>query len=70
MGWNSGGDLADELWDTIEHLLPKNKRTKIARQWVEILEGHDCDIMLETEVGEAAGINNDEDRGSYFPWRK
>lgn len=70
MAWSEGAELADALWATVEKYLPKTKRREIARDWVGIFEVRDCDAMLETTVGEAAGIKTSEIRGSYFPWQE
>jgi hypothetical protein len=69
VAWSDGAELADALWATIEKHIPKPKRQTIARDWVAIFEVRDCDAMLETAVGEAAGIKTTETRGSYFPWQ-
>jgi hypothetical protein len=71
MGWCSGGELADQLWITVRNKLKPTDRVLIARAWVDIFESEDCDVMLETVVGDDAGIENgDDDRGSYFSWQK
>jgi hypothetical protein len=69
MGWASGSDLADALWASVEKYLPKTKRQLIAQDWVLMFEVRDCDTMLETRVGEVAGIKTDDEQGSHFPWQ-
>lgn len=71
MGWCGGSSLADQLWETVRDKLKPTDRVLIAREWVGIFEHEDCDTMLESRVGEDAGIDNsDEERGSYFPWQE
>jgi hypothetical protein len=70
MGWNSGAEIADRVWRVVRRRIPKRQREEVARAIVEIFEGEDCDTMLETEVGEAAGIVHEEGRGSRFAWQR
>lgn len=63
MGWAGGSRLADELWDTVKKILTKGQRRDVARQWIDIFEGEDCDTMDETELIDAAGLRYDEDTG-------
>lgn len=66
MGWGSGAELADKLWRSIYDRLPDCYKKEIAREWVHIFEQEDCDQMLETIVGEAAGIECNEQQGSHW----
>lgn len=66
MGWGSGAILADEIWDTVKKYLPYNRRQGIAQEIVKIFESEDCDTMLETRVGEEAGIECTEELGSHW----
>ena len=49
MGWASGSELAEEIWDIVKKYIPKNKKKKVAKQLVEAFEDRDCDTMCEAE---------------------
>lgn len=70
MSWVSGADLADELWRTVCKKLKPTDRILIARAWVDMFESRGCDSMLGTIVGEDAGTECTEEKGSYFPWQE
>lgn len=66
MGWGSGANLADKLWKDIYKYIPADRRQDAARTFVYHFENYDCDQMLETEVGQVAGIECNEEQGSHW----
>lgn len=50
MGWNSGIELADNLWGKIEDVIPEDKKPEVARAFIKEFEKYDCDCMEETEL--------------------
>lgn len=58
MGWGSGVDVAEDVWDLLKKYVPKNKRKEAARAVIEIFENHDCDTLQDSEeLMLAAGID-------------
>jgi len=49
MGWASGSELADEVWALFREHVPEASRKNVAKQLVDLFEGHDCDTMQECE---------------------
>lgn len=49
MGWGSGSELAEGLWDDLRPLIPKKHRKKAALAVIEAVENHDCDTIQECE---------------------
>lgn len=43
MGWASGSQLAEELYEDIRRDIPAKKRRRVARMIVEAFENHDAD---------------------------
>jgi len=59
MGWASGSILAEEIWDLLGPFVPARKRKELARELVELFEGHDCDTMDEAvDLMKDAGLEN------------
>lgn len=54
MGWASGANLADSLWDSVKQYIPKDKQAQVAAEFIDIFEGRDCDTMMETQLWELA----------------
>ena len=47
MGWASGSEMADDLWNALrKHIDPKQLK-KCARKVIDIFEQQDCDTMSE-----------------------
>lgn len=61
MGWNSGGDIADELWAAIARYIPPGGREKAARAIVEIFEAHDSDVKIGFQAGQIRPSNENEE---------
>ena len=53
MGWNTGGDLADEIWAVIKPRLGDGQIRPVAKELIKIFEAYDCDVMEETALHEA-----------------
>jgi len=68
MGWGSGAEIADAVWDQIRpYIRDSIMQKEAAQRIVEIFESHDCDTMFETEVGQVAGIKYDAE-GCVTGW--
>lgn len=52
MGWSSGADLADKLWNDIVDFIPEHNRVSVAKAFVKSFEDYDCDCMCETTLYE------------------
>lgn len=48
MGWSSGSELAEEVWDMFRGLIRKDKK-KYAKRLIELFENMDCDTIYECE---------------------
>lgn len=57
MGWASGSELAEGIWDDIKDVIPEKKKKKVARKIIERFQDNDCDTMDECEeLQEAAEL--------------
>ena len=63
MGWASGSEIADEVWNAVRKYVPESDRKDVATRVVRIFEERDCDTMEEAEV-----LWNDADPTIYC-WR-
>lgn len=61
MGWCSGAEVADDVWEVVKEHIPKEKRQKVAKALVDVFESHDCDCMEDTKVGNASGAFESHD---------
>ncbi len=62
MGWASGSILAEEIWDLFYEFVPKRRRQDVARELVELFEGHDCDTLQGAEeLWRDAGLDEEEE---------
>lgn len=69
MGWASGADLADQVWDVVKMFIPKTKQSAVAQQLIDVFEGRDCDTMMETSLWELANkYCPDCNAGGDFDW--
>ncbi len=60
MGWASGSELAEDVWEAVGKHLPKNRRQEIARRIVDLFERHDCDTLDEAQtLMKDAGLADD-----------
>lgn len=67
MGWSGGSYVAEQVWDLIKDFIPKNKKKKVAREIIDIMEDQDCDTIDEAEeLCEAAKREIDEDTGEVI----
>jgi len=57
MGWASGSELAEDVWDAVQRFIPQGEpRRKVAREIIELFEDRDCDTIDEAEsLCKAAG---------------
>lgn len=61
MGWASGSELAENIWNLIKPNIPKKKRAEIAVELVQLFEDADCDTICEvTELCEIAHGGHEE----------
>lgn len=49
MGWASGSQIAEDVWDTVRKHIPVKNRKRIAREIVSIFEDADCDTLEECD---------------------
>lgn len=49
MGWASGSEVGDQIWDNIRELIPEEHREEAARVVIDALEDQDCDTIYECE---------------------
>lgn len=49
MGWASGSQLAQDVWDLIRPFLYVSERQRVARQLIDLFENMDCDTIDEAE---------------------
>jgi hypothetical protein len=62
MGWASGSELAENVWELVRPYLPANERMQVARKFIEAFEHFDCDTMYEVpDLYADAGIIFDDD---------
>lgn len=54
MGWSSGAELADEIWEKVEPFIPSESRPAIAEDFIKMFERYDCDCMRETTLWSTA----------------
>ena len=54
MGWASGSELAENIWDTVSDYIPEKAKIKVAQNLIDIFEGRDCDTMQETTLWDLA----------------
>lgn len=50
MGWASGADVANEMWDNLRFILPQMIRREVAKIIVDALEGADWDTKDEAPL--------------------
>ena len=50
MGWASGSEIAEELWDVVREYIPEDSRKSVASRVVSIFEDRDCDTIEEAEL--------------------
>lgn len=53
-------DLGDEIWVAIEGLVPENRRRRIAKAIVSVLEDFEAEDIESTELYEAAYPSDDD----------
>ncbi len=49
MGWASGSEIADRIWDTVKEHIPESEKKSIALEIIKIFEDEDCDTIYECE---------------------
>lgn len=51
MGWASGSELAERVWDAVRDHLPEgNTKRMTARKIIKAFESHDCDTLDEAQI--------------------
>lgn len=56
MGWSSGGDIADSVWDIVNKYIPDSEKARVALKLIKVFEGYDCDVMQETALWDLAMV--------------
>lgn len=49
MGWASGSELAENIWNLFRDFVPKDTRKQIALKLINLFKGRDCDTIDECE---------------------
>lgn len=50
MGWGSGSEIADNIWDIIKRHIPEHSKVEVATEILDEFESRDCDTMQETQL--------------------
>lgn len=63
MGWASGSDVGNQIWNNIRDFISIDDREEAARIIIDVLEGEDCDTVYECEqLVKDAGLEDE-----YWP---
>lgn len=49
MGWASGSEVGENIWDGIRDLIPEQHLEEAAKVVIDALEAQDCDTIYECE---------------------
>lgn len=49
MGWATGSEILDVVWDVINKEIKEESKVKIAKKLIKVFESYDCDTTQETE---------------------
>ena len=49
MGWASGSQLAEDVWDVVRPAIPQRNRRELAVKIIRLFEDHDCDTLDEAQ---------------------
>lgn len=49
MGWASGSEVGDTIWNGIRGFIPEGNREEAAKIVIDALEDQDCDTIYECE---------------------
>ncbi|MCX6035002.1 MAG: hypothetical protein NTV38_08505 [Chloroflexi bacterium] len=49
MGWASGSQLAEDVWDVVRPAIPQKNRQELAVKIIRLFEDHDCDTLDEAQ---------------------
>lgn len=49
MGWASGSELAEQIWDIVKHHITDNDKQNVARGICDAFEDFDCDTIIEAD---------------------
>lgn len=49
MGWATGSELAQALWEDIKKILTDEQKKKVKKAIIKNFEDYDCDTMEEVE---------------------
>lgn len=49
MGWASGSELAEKLWEGVREFVPEEDRGVVAKFFIDAFEDQDCDTIYECE---------------------
>lgn len=55
MGWCSGSQLANEVWDEVKAFIPDEKQKDVAKEIVDIFSNHDADCWEDPKGVEGIG---------------
>lgn len=49
MGWASGSEIGNEIWNPIRNFIAEGNRAEAAKIVIDALESRDCDTIHECE---------------------
>jgi len=49
MGWSSGEELANDVWNVVKDNIPKNKRQEVSKKIIVLFERYDVDDWWNSE---------------------
>jgi hypothetical protein len=50
MGWASGSELAEDVWEAVRPYVVEEHRRDLAREIMSLFEDHDCDTLYECDL--------------------
>lgn len=61
MGWASGSQLAEEIWEVVGKHIPSKNKKQVAKKLIDLFEDSDCDTIDEAEdLCKAAGRSEED----------
>lgn len=70
MGWASGTDVADGVWEAVKEYIPDDKKKEVANSIIDVLEDQDWDNVQESEELYELSGRKAEDEAEEAEWEK
>ena len=70
MGWASGTDVADGVWEAVKEYIPDDKKKEVANNIIDVLEDQDWDNVQESEELYELSGRKAEDEAEEAEWEK